>query len=74
MLALAQDRAPDRTACPSEAARAVGGATWRDDLPLAREVARDLAQRGRIEVTQGGRRVDPDAEWRGPVRVRLPRS
>ncbi|HEU5152472.1 MAG TPA: DUF3253 domain-containing protein [Iamia sp.] len=67
---LARHRAPDGTTCPSDAARAVGGEGWRDLMDLTREVVRDLARAGEVEVTQKGEPLDPDAPWRGPVRVR----
>jgi len=69
-LALAEHRAP-RTTCPSDAARAVGGADWRDLMDRTREIARDLARRGVVEITQRGEVLDVDGSWRGPVRVRL---
>lgn len=72
MRTLLRHRAEGRTICPSDAARAVGGARWRSLLPLARAVARDLARTGAIEVTQKGEPVAPDDEWRGPVRLRAP--
>jgi hypothetical protein len=67
---LARRRAPDGTTCPSDAARAIGGDGWRDLMELTREVARDLARAGEVEITQGGEPVDPDRPWRGPVRIR----
>lgn len=36
----------------------------------AREVARDLTRRGEVETAQKGGVVDPDATWRGPIRIR----
>ena len=66
----ADHRAPDGTTCPSDAARAVGGATWRDRLDEVRDVVRELAADGRVEVTQGGEPIDAAAHWHGPVRVR----
>ncbi|MBX3287540.1 MAG: DUF3253 domain-containing protein [Actinobacteria bacterium] len=71
ILALAGHRAPDRTICPSDAARAVGGDSWRSLTTLARDVARELTRSGRVEVTQKGEPLDPDAEWKGPIRIRL---
>lgn len=70
LLALAEHRAP-RTTCPSDAARAVGGADWRDSMDRTREIARDLARRGAVVITQRGVVLDPDKPWRGPVRIRL---
>ena len=40
-------------------------------MPVVREVARQLMTEGRIEVTQGGQPLDPQATWKGPVRIRL---
>jgi hypothetical protein len=69
VLALLSARAPGATICPSEAARAIGGDGWRDLMEPARAVARDLVDRGEVEITQGGEVVDP-ATARGPIRVR----
>lgn len=60
--------------CPSEAARAVGGAGWRDLMEPAREAARALARAGVVEITRGGTVLDPTASWRGPVRIRPRRA
>ncbi|HWO63645.1 MAG TPA: DUF3253 domain-containing protein [Umezawaea sp.] len=70
LLALAEHRAPGTT-CPSDAARAVGGADWRDLMDRTREIARDLARRGVVEVTRRGEVLAVDESWRGPIRVRL---
>lgn len=72
VLALAGHRGPDKTICPSDAARAVGGEAWRDDMDLARDVVRSLAGDGTVEVLQKGERVPADADWKGPIRVRFP--
>ncbi len=68
--ALARHRGPGSSICPSDAARAVGGRHWRDLMADATAVARDLARDGTVEITQGGRVIDPDREWRGPIRIR----
>ena len=46
ILDLLQQRDAGKTICPSDAARAVGGETWRDDMDLARDVVRRLAVAG----------------------------
>lgn len=69
--ALARRRAPDRTICPSDAARAIGGEHWRELMVTAREVARTLARAGEIEILQKGRRIDPAGAWKGPIRLRI---
>jgi uncharacterized protein DUF3253 len=70
ILDLARERGPSSSICPSDAARAVGGENWRDLMDQARDVARDLAKAGEVVVTQGGDELDPDATWRGPIRIR----
>jgi hypothetical protein len=69
-LTLARHRAPDRTICPSDVARAIGGAGWRSLMEPVWEVVRDLARAGEVEVTQRGEVLDPDRPWTGPVRIR----
>ncbi|MBV9870130.1 MAG: DUF3253 domain-containing protein [Frankiaceae bacterium] len=68
MRVLLRNRAPEATICPSDAARVVGGAAWRDLMAQAREVAADLAREGVITVRQAGREVEP-AEASGPIRL-----
>jgi hypothetical protein len=70
ILRLTHDRGPAKSICPSDAARAVGGDHWRDLMDEARDAARDLAKAGDVEITQRGDVVDPDATWRGPIRIR----
>jgi hypothetical protein len=67
ILELTADR---RSICPSDAARAVGGEGWRDLMDQAREVARTLANDGEVVITQRGHELDPNATWRGPIRIR----
>jgi hypothetical protein len=70
--ALLRARPPTSSICPSDAARIAGGARWRTLLPQARDVARAAVRAGEVVVTQRGRKLNPDADWRGPVRLRLP--
>ncbi|OBK18941.1 S-adenosylmethionine tRNA ribosyltransferase [Mycobacterium asiaticum] len=72
ILALARHRGPHSSICPSDAARAVGGETWRDLMPDARELARELATAGDVAITQRGSVLDPGAAWSGPIRITLP--
>jgi hypothetical protein len=65
-------RDADKTICPSEAARAVGGDDWRELMPSAREAAHELVGLGEVEVTQKGEVVDVTTA-RGPVRIRRTR-
>lgn len=72
ILALLAARAPGATICPSEAARAVGGADWRPLMEPARAAARRLVAAGEVEITQAGHPVDPSTA-RGPIRIRRTR-
>lgn len=69
ILDLLDRRARAATICPSEAARAVDADGWRDLMEPARAAARRLVAAGAVEITQGGRVVDPSTA-RGPIRVR----
>lgn len=69
ILDLTRQRGPQKTICPSDAARAVGGDTWRELMDQARDVARDLARAGDVVITQNGETLDPDGQWRGPIRI-----
>lgn len=73
------ERAATATICPSEAARAVaarqGDASddaWRALMEPARRAARRLVAAGEVEITQGGRVVDPSTA-KGPIRIRRAR-
>ena len=66
---LLDQRRPEVSICPSEAARAVDPEGWRDLMPAARAAAGRLAAAGEAEVTQRGEVVDV-ATAPGPVRVR----
>ena len=63
-------RARRGTICPSEAARSVDADGWRELMEPARRAARRLVARGMVEITQGGRVVDPSTA-KGPIRLRL---
>jgi hypothetical protein len=70
---LLAQRAATSTICPSDAARAIGGDTWRALMDDAREAARRLVASGEVEITQGGDVVDL-ATARGPIRIRSSRD
>jgi len=69
-LSLLSARAATATICPSEVARTVGTEeSWRSLMEPARRAARRLVAAGRVEITQGGRVVDP-SNAKGPIRIR----
>lgn len=70
---LLERRAASATICPSEAARLVGGDGWRELMEPARRAARRLVASGEVEITQGGRVVDPSTA-KGPIRIRRARG
>ena len=65
-------RARDASICPSEAARQVGGESWQSLMEPARMAARRLVAQGKVQITQGGKVVDP-SRAKGPIRIRLAR-
>jgi hypothetical protein len=74
ILELLAERGRDKTICPSEAAKLVGGKDSRHDweslMEPARAAARRLVSAGRIVITQKSRVVDPSTA-KGPIRLRL---
>ena len=74
ILQLLAERGRDKTICPSEAAKLVGGQDARRDweglMEPARAAARRLVAAGRIVITQGGRVVDGSTA-KGPIRLKL---
>ncbi|WP_228973173.1 DUF3253 domain-containing protein [Streptomyces sp. DH12] len=75
ILELLDRRGPAATICPSDAARAAYAGDddgWRALMEPVRRAARRLAAAGEVEITQGGRPVEP-AEARGPIRIRRAR-
>ena len=72
ILQLLEARSRDALICPSEAARHVAAEDWRALMEPARMAARRLVARGLVEITQGGRVVDP-SRAKGPIRIRRSR-
>lgn len=66
-------RASTATICPSDAARAVAPEGWRELMEPARRAARRMVAAGEVDITQGGRVVDPSSA-KGPIRIRRHRS
>lgn len=70
ILDLLAQRSAGATICPSEAARAIGGDDWRSLMEPARRAARRLVASDEVEITQGGRAVDPSTA-KGAIRIRV---
>jgi hypothetical protein len=76
LLRLARDRGPDKTFCPSEAARDLGGPHpdgWGPLMVPLRRVAVALANEGRLAIYRRGRKVDPN-DFKGVYRLGLTRD
>ena len=71
ILTLCRHRGPQRSICPSDAARVVGGEDWRDQMVTARAAAAELARTGEVRILARGRELDPSVPFRGPVRIAL---
>lgn len=69
-------RGRDKSICPSEVARALAPAEdeWRRLMSQVRAAAIRLARQGRVEVLRKGKPVDPNAEIRGVIRLRIARE
>ncbi len=74
ILGLLAIRGPEKSICPTEAARALAGNpaddSWRASLAPVRRAAQRLARAGLIEILHKGKPVAPDA-MRGVLRLRL---
>jgi hypothetical protein len=73
ILSLLAEHGRDKTICPSEAAKAVGGHTtrrWEGLMEPARAAARRLVAQNKIVITQHGHVVDPSTA-KGAIRLRL---
>ena len=68
ILTLLDTRSRAGTICPSEAARVVAQ-DWQQLMEPSRQAARRLVAAGEVEITQGGRVVDP-SRAKGPIRIR----
>lgn len=66
-------RGAAKSICPSEVARALAPEedVWRRLMGQVRAAAIRLAREGRIEVLRKGKPVDPAAEIRGVIRLRI---
>jgi hypothetical protein len=75
ILDLVTERGPEKSICPTEAARRLAGNpaddAWRRQLSPIRLAAQRLAKAGRIEILRKGRAVAPE-DARGVIRLRLP--
>ena len=69
ILARLAERGEGKTICPSEVLP-LELKKNKEMMESVRAVARELVTEGLIEITQGGKVVDPQ-NFRGPIRLRL---
>jgi hypothetical protein len=70
ILNMAVERGPAKSLCPSEVARYLFPEDWESHMEEVRRVARQLHNRGDIEITQKGE-VIKDLNVKGPIRIKL---
>ena len=66
--ALLRHRGVDKTICPSDVARTVGGQEWRKWMQLVRTTALALVGAGQLELRQKGKVVSTEP-LKGPIRI-----
>ncbi len=71
IMKLLETRTAEKTICPSEVLPA-NEKQNKSRMEFVRQAARHLVHQGKVEITQGGKVVDPD-EFRGPIRIRKKR-
>lgn len=74
ILALLRSRKPGASCCPSEVPRRILGENgdWRSRMPVVREAAARLFERGELEIMQKGVAVMGDPRnIKGPIRLKL---
>ncbi|MFH6782560.1 MULTISPECIES: DUF3253 domain-containing protein [Methylobacterium] len=77
LMRLVTERGADKTVCPSEVARALGGPHpdgWGPLMQPVRRQAVRLMKQGRIAILRKGKVVDDPDDFRGVYRLSLPRS
>ncbi|RYU90111.1 DUF3253 domain-containing protein [Mucilaginibacter terrigena] len=70
ILTMAAERAPDKTVCPSEIARALFPGNWRKHMQEVRDAAVALQKDGKVTITQKGLPVDVN-HIKGPIRIKF---
>jgi hypothetical protein len=74
ILDLVTKRGPEKSICPTDAARSLAGApadaSWRKFLHPVRLAAQRLAKAGRIEILHKGKPIAPE-DAHGVIRLRL---
>jgi hypothetical protein len=74
ILDLVMERGPEKSICPTDAARRLAGnpadEAWRSKLSPIRLAAQRLAKAGRIDILRKGKKIAPE-DARGVIRLRI---
>lgn len=70
---LTRARGPDKSICPSEAAKAINPdeQIWRSYLKTIRRTAIDMAQNEEIHITRKGKIQNPHEDIKGVIRLKM---
>jgi hypothetical protein len=68
-----RQRGVEKTICPSEVAKALGGEDWRSLMPEVRSVGVELVNAGKIQIMQKGNVANPTTV-KGAIRFRVTES
>lgn len=71
ILDLVHARGPDKSICPSEAAKTVYPGDWQTRMKQVRNAAVGLARKGEVIILRKGKPADPDT-FKGVYRLTLP--
>jgi hypothetical protein len=70
LLEKVRQRGAEKSICPSEVARDLGGEEWRSLMQTVRSVGAELVESGEILAIQRGQPVHP-LSAKGPIRFKL---
>ena len=70
ILTFAAHRGKEKSTCPSEIARMLFPDDWRMHMKEVVDLAIDLQNRGKVQITQKGLPVDIE-RIKGPVRIKI---
>jgi hypothetical protein len=70
ILQMATERGADKTICPSEVARTLFPANWREHMDEVRQSAIELQRARQVSITQKGEPVDTE-NIKGPIRIKI---
>ncbi|MES2829832.1 MAG: DUF3253 domain-containing protein [Bacteroidota bacterium] len=73
IIAVAEQRGPEKSTCPSEIARMLFPEDWRNHMKEVVDVAIDLNNKNKVIITQNGVPIDVN-HIKGPIRIKTVKS